>query len=191
MEMREWLDIRALPGSYSSILVEQLARHLVDKTASIFAVLDEIGKMQGTWKGKPLGEPQQFKHKPLAGLWKQHFFQAAFMVRNLINEAHSDESMEAFKEIADAFNSGGNPAKGIHDLIIGGISRRASNGTLTGEWIIYAKDENGENRFLTLAKHAECERQPGETKQAWQQESDAIIYERICACRADFPNLEL
>lgn len=190
-EMSGWLEIRALPGHFSRVLVDQMARHCVDRTVSVFAVLDEIGRMQGTWPGKPLGEPAQFRHEPLAGLWKQHFFEARNLVRNLMNEARTAESDKAFQKIADAINRDEKPKEGIHDLIIGGHQRRAQTGTLTGEWIVYARDDDGKNYFLTLAKHFECDQREGETRVQRQQRSDAIIHERIVACRPDFPNLTL
>lgn len=190
-EMRGWLEIRALPGHFSNVLVEQLAGHLVNRTLHVFSVLDEIGRMQGTWRGNSLGKPEQFKHKPLSGLWKQHFFEPRNMVRNLLSEAHSAESTDAFQKIADAINAGMEPNEGLHELIIGGYQRRAQAGTLTGEWIVYAKNDDGINYFLTLAKHFECEQKSGESRVEWQQRSDAIIHQRVLVCRPEFPNLIL
>ncbi len=188
---REWLDIRALPGHFSNVLVEQLARHRVDRTMNTFAVLDEIGRMQRTWKGNSLGKPEQFKHVPLRGLWKQHFFEAQNLQQNLLNEIYSAESAKSLKKIADAINAGFDFSEGLDELMVGGYKRKAETGTLTGEWIVYAKDEAGENYFLTLAKHLECEKGSGESRIEWQQRSDGIIYQRVMACRSDFPNLVL
>lgn len=175
--IRDWLNLRALPGHYSRVLAEQLVVTHVGRTISTFAVLDEIGKLQGTWQGTSLGRPEQFKHKPLLGLWKQHYFQASFMFRNLGNEAKSPASKQAFEKIADALNSGSDVGEGIHELVMGGYARRAANAALIGEWIVYAKDGAGQNFFLTLAKHLECTPNSGESKQDWQRRSDAIVYE--------------
>ena len=189
--MRGWLDLRALPGHWSAVLLHQLAAHARARTLNTFAVLDEIGRLQGTWHGNVPRQPEQFKHEPLKGLWKQHFFQASFLIRNLMNEAHSPESAQTFQEMADAINSGGDVGKSVHDLIIGGYTRRAAAGTLTGEWIVFAKGNAGQNFFLTLARHTECERMEGEPKEAWRRRSDEAIYARVRACQADFPDLSL
>ena len=100
-------------------------------------------------------------------------------------------SKPALKKIADALNNDRDVGEGISELIMGGYTRRAANAALTGEWIVYAKDDAGQNFFLTLARHFECIQGPREMKRDWQQRSDAIIYERVAACRRDFPDLSL
>jgi hypothetical protein len=42
-----------------------------------------------------------------------------------------------------------------HEMVVGGYSRRAGERRLTGEFIVYERNENGQNYYLTLGSHGE------------------------------------
>ena len=105
------------------------------------------------------------------------------------NELGHKASKGSVRRLAAALSECADPGPAIYELVIGGFERRASRGALTGEWIVFAKDNAGQNFFLTLATHNECERAYGEDDVSWQRRSDALIYERVAACREEFPDL--
>lgn len=103
-----------------------------------------------------------FRHAPLKGLWKAHFFDPMFMVKNLFNhweinsgkskkfdrlvqQVQQEESLHPSKvgwqgRLADAF-------------FVDGLNARSQEPEgLTGEWIIYAKHQ-GQNYYLCASKH--------------------------------------
>jgi len=45
-----------------------------------------------------------------------------------------------------------------HDIVTGSLEKRADAGKLTGEWIVFAK-ENGENIYLAIGTHSEPDEQ--------------------------------
>lgn len=189
-DMNERLDLRVGAGAYSRLLAHQLALGWMDRSIDGWGVLDAIGHLQGTWPRGPHRAPDQFKGPILKGLWKLHYASARFIPKNLENEAKSPESQRTLGNIAEATHHGSDPSKHVYDLIIGGYGRRAAVG-LTGEWVVFAKDAEARNYFLTLAQHQECERNADESSKNWRGRSDRIIYERACEAAKEFPHLAL
>lgn len=60
-------------------------------------------------------------------------------------------------------------------LVPDGYMERARNAKLTGEWIIFAKQDNVAY-YLTLGNHAE---------------KDEAVWRRCKACAAEFPELQI
>ena len=133
-------------------------------------LLDEVEKIEGRGRARSLtGPPEQFRHNPLRGLWKKHWFQASFMARNMSNEFRRiGESLvrEALKEDLRRSETEVVPFNEEHARAISysvasaGYEKRAQRGAnpqygkLTGEWIVYAEAE-GKRYYLTLALHSE------------------------------------
>ena len=95
---------------------------------------------------------------PLRGLWHKHYFQPSFMPRNLIDETaqmDKDGRWEAMfaphygkyvHEFIDQIS---------HEMVMGAYERRARDHRITGEFIVYERQADGSNYYLTLGKHGE------------------------------------
>lgn len=149
----------------------------------ISAIIDEIKNLEGLSKATMTKEASQFTQQPLKGLWHKHYFQAAFMLKNIgnhwginnkkqtelpsiINKLIMENSSEYFTdELA---------TKLAHVFTVGAYKDRASQKQITGEWIIFAKYKN-KNYYLALAKH---------------DDGDENIYHKIhSSCSAEYPFL--
>jgi hypothetical protein len=172
----EWLSLKVRTGRCSQLLIAQIAVHTISRTADMHSICDQIGHLENP-SGAAFGTKpaQQFKNLPLKGLWHQHWFEARFMARNLMNDAHSEAARRIFQDMADAPNRGDNPVRYVHELVIGGYERRFGNDKMTGEWIVYAKVDDV-NYYLTLGTHAE---------------GDGNVFERVKLCSGDFPGVDL
>lgn len=159
---------------FSSLFKKQIEDRLVigrdfDK------ILHEIGIIE-TGQGKSTTKPaEQFKHPPLVGLWKKHFFSARFLAKNIENHwrlgnPQSEKLRCVIKKHAEKFGDSSDPAvlrafsqALLREVVSGAYKDKSSSGRLTGEWIIFA-DNNGVRHYLTIASH---------------DEGDAVIYEKI------------
>jgi hypothetical protein len=108
---------------------------------------------------------EQFTRRRLKGLWHKHFFQPGYIGKNLKNH-WTDERL---REALDAQMS---IAEVTHHL--GGHTARAGAAKLTGEWIIFAK-QDGISYYLTLGRHGD----------------DEAIWRRCKACAPEFLQLEI
>ena len=178
-DVREWLDLKMTSGSYSTGLVHQLAAHycripqvfgnrilLVD----VHAVFNQIGELEkATLTRVVRTKPAElFTVGPLKGLWHKHWFQASFLVTNLLNETQKHGEMLIRKHLNAEFGrdrwigetmTEKFAGRLVHALVNGGLSHRSGSAArkpsrLTGEWIIFAKTR-GRNIYLTLAGHDE------------------------------------
>jgi len=71
----------------SRLLLAQLASARKHRTISTFSVTDVIQQLEGRSPFPSMtAKPRQFKGDGLRGLWKVHFFDARFLVRNILNE---------------------------------------------------------------------------------------------------------
>jgi hypothetical protein len=149
------------------------------------AVVDEITHLEnGTTRTKT--NPAEPLSGMLNGFWHKHFFEARFLPRNLREE--TEENFDIFwyrdllrareqSELAGEENIGRLTGLIAQTLVHGAFMHRAgslSKGArprLTGEWIVFAK-ENNRNVYLTLGTHDE------------RNESIAI---RIWQCGCEFP----
>lgn len=104
-------------------------------------------------------EATQFDREPLKGLWHKHFFDAHYILKNIGSEFGLNKNGN--KKL-DILLSNFNFSKFdmtmnkdiINEMIHLGFFERAQNRNLTGEWIIFAKNESC-NYYLTLARHEE------------------------------------
>lgn len=177
-DVREWLRLKMTSGSCSNGLVDQLAAHycripqmfgarlLID----VHAVFDQVGNLEKAplTRVVPTKPAKPFTAGPLKGLWRKHWFQASFLITNVLNETEKHGEMLLRKHLNSEF--GRNrwigeviteklAGKLAHAVIDGALSHRSGGpqrerSRLTGEWIIFAK-ANGRNIYLTLAGHGE------------------------------------
>src|SRR5437660_5677 len=113
-KMQEWLKLKSTMGSFSDIIVYQLAQAycrmpqcfgqrvlLVD----IHAVLDQIAKMEKVpfARAAPTKRAAPFTVGPFKGLWRKHWFQASFLAANLLNETEKHGEMLIWKHLNEEF----------------------------------------------------------------------------------------
>jgi hypothetical protein len=177
-DVREWLKLKTTSGSCSTGLVYQLAAHycripqmfgdrllLVD----VHTVFDQIGELEKAplTRAAPTKAAKPFTTGPLKGLWRKPWFQASFLMTNLLNETKKHGEMLIRKHLNDEFGrdcwigemiTEKRAGKLAHAMVNGALSHRLGverkRSRLTGEWIIFAK-ANGRNIYLTLAGHGE------------------------------------
>lgn len=127
---------------------------------STFSITDVIQDLEGVGRGIKRRE-NQFKHLPLHGFWKAHFFDARFVVRNMINEMGIEfkDSPKFSTLLRQAIgDEEKNPSKHgwigrlSHEMTVGAFEKRARRNALTGEWIIFSKHE-GKNYYLCISRH--------------------------------------
>lgn len=144
----------------SQFLLIQLASISKKRTYNTFSVTDVIQELEGVGRGckQKVG---QFKHLPLKGFWKAHFFDERFMARNLINhwglEFETSTKFDTLcarmaEEERKSPSNVGWQGRLAHEMIVGGYEERARKNNLTGEWIIFTKHEN-KNYYLCISKH--------------------------------------
>jgi hypothetical protein len=184
LEVDGWLRLKVTTGQFSKLLVQQLARGMVDRSLHVHTIYDEIGALEGAQFSKPTNtkSPTPFNHAPLKGLMHKHYTTPAHIIKNIDNYwgkgfAHfnrfvkeqilrGQESVELTEEVI------GRMAQG---LVMNAFEERNLNKKMTGEWIVYAS-EGGVNYYLTLGDHGEY---------------NETIAERVRSCASDFPHLNL
>jgi hypothetical protein len=193
-DVRDWLKLKMTSGSCSTSLIYQLAAHycripqmfgdrllLVD----VHAIFDQIGELERAPLTRVVRtkRAEPFPVGPLKGLWRKHWFQASFLVPNLLNETQRYGEMLIRKHLNAEFGrdqwigqeiTEKLAGKLVQAMFEGALSHRSGaaarkRSRLTGEWIIFAK-ANSRNIYLTLAGHGEtneaalsrCSRAPEE-----------------------------
>ena len=115
-----------------------------------------------------------FNRKPLKGLMHAHWFSARFIPQNIVNELGSDGIMNA----AIAFFPNGvveaDAIPGfVHAVTRAPFEQREERGAVTGEWIIYAAED--QNYYLCCCGH---------------KSADHIHKDIIRHAHRDFPRLK-
>lgn len=151
-----YLDNAMVTGRYSAGLIREFDAHVENRTANIFPIFAEIAALEGAPAAKPSRTKPggQITGKWLSGLWHKHYTQAHFMrenimlhwtaprVRRLNSEMLREQNLsfeETVKKLSHRF---------VHD----GYLERSRNSALTGEWIVYAK-QDGVAHYLTMGIH--------------------------------------
>ncbi len=175
--IREQLDCHVGRGKYSSVLVDQLADHLKQRSADIFPILNEIGGLEGAPQSYPTRTKKHARltGKLLGGLWHKHYSQARYIPQNVQN--HWGNRGRLFAFIKSVMNDDSIPyeKKGMriaHGFVIDAYKQRGDAKQMTGEWIVFAKHK-GINYYLTLGKHGD----------------DEAICQRVQTCLTEFPEL--
>lgn len=163
----------------SSVLIAQIWNHEVNRSLSVHCIGDELKRIE-RGNSKKVGI---FKHLPLKGLYKAHFFNASFIRGNINAEfgleycgnTKLDKTLnQAFEQYKSGYTNDEICMLLAHEFTVMTIEERAHKGKLSGEWIIYQVYE-GNNYYLALGCH---------------KESDQDIYDRVkAAYRLNFPFL--
>jgi hypothetical protein len=117
----------------------------------------------------------------------KHWFQASFLVTNLLNETEKRGEMLIRKHLNAVFGRDGWVGELMteklagelaHAMVDGALSHRSGRvarkqSRLTGEWIVFAK-ANGRNIYLTLAGH---------------DETNEAVFSRCSSAPKEFPEL--
>ena len=176
--VREHLDLHMVNGRYSVSLAHELANMYEGRTGNVFAVFDEIAGLEGHPIARPslTKPPSRFTRSPLRELWHKHYHQADFIPTNVENHWRANSFADHIKNAVAKMSVPNHKLTGfmLHELVISGYQDRSQAGRLTGEWIIYARQDE-RNTYLTLGTHGD----------------DDAIYERVRACANEFPDLEL
>lgn len=197
-DVREWVALKLTSGSCSTELIYQLAGHLCrmpqwfgDRAllVDIHAVYDQVGELEKAplTRAAPTKRAEPFTAGPLQGLWHKHWFQADFLMTNLLKETEKNGEMLIRRRLDEVFGRNGwegqiltkDLAGQLADAMVdGALEHRAGRSKkpsrLTGEWIVFAKGRGGRNIYLTLAGH-------GETNEA--------IFKRCALAPKEFPEL--
>ena len=149
---------KLIGGHYSSLLIVNLI--ILEKAQGIDPdhVISEIKALEGA--GKPLQtKPEsQFKGEHLKGLWHKHFLPALPSVigHNITNHFGKNGVRKLVEDVFDPQKSPTVTQEMInelsHRLITEALEDRGNQDKLTGEWIIYAK-ENDKNYYLCICPH--------------------------------------
>lgn len=157
-EVRAWLNLKRRSGRYSHGFLAEMAVHSLDRKYDVHAVYDEIGILEGTDPRPSLTKKPRRMRPPLRRLWHKHYFQGGFIPRNLIDEAErmvQDGRWEKMfaphygRYVSEVVN------QTAHEMVFGAYERRAQDRRLTGEFIVYEKQQDGSHYYLTLGSHGE------------------------------------
>jgi len=157
-QIRLWLDIKRRNGRYAHGFLAELAINSANRLLHIHAIYDEIGKLEGMDTMPSMTKKPRRMRPPLRGLWHKHYFQAGFMPRNLRDEC---EQMDRDGRWQAMFAP--HYGKYVHEfidqisrqIINEAYERRARDRRITGEFIVYERQPDGSNYYLTLGKHSE------------------------------------
>jgi hypothetical protein len=161
-------------GRYSAGLV----RELENETENVSPIFEAIAALEGAKTATPSRTKEACpfdRGKWLKGLWHVHYTQAQFMRQNL--ELHWKPVDRLKRLIKDSFD-GRELSQAIRDFSKGfveGYLQRGNEKKLTGEWVVFAK-QDGVNYYLTLGTH---------------KKEDEAIWRRCKACAPEFPGLRI
>jgi hypothetical protein len=163
------LDAVMMTGRYSTLLASELDAHIRNRSLHSHLITDEIAALEGALRTSQTKKKRgkRFGGKWLKGLWHKHFFQPSYMLENL--KLHWTE-----QRIKETFGEQMSIDEVIHHFV-GGYAARAGLKRLTGEYFIFAKQDEIAY-YLTLAKH---------------NEDDEVVWRRCKACAAEFPQLSI
>ncbi|KQT28446.1 MULTISPECIES: hypothetical protein [unclassified Bradyrhizobium] len=176
--IREILDLHLMTGRYSTVLVQERAEIFERRSGNVFAILDEVAALEGAPGARPslTKPPAMFVRPPLTGLWHKHYNQASFLHQNVSNHWRANDfAVHAARTIGEAaIHEDKLIGALIHEFVMGGYRERSEARRLTGQWIVYARQDDV-NTYLTLGTHGD----------------DAAIRQRVLGCATEFPELGL
>lgn len=147
-----------IPNRYTSLLVVNL--YLLDKVSGVNPeqVIEEIKSLEGLAPSQQTKPATEFKGQFLKGLWHKHFLPAlpSAFAHNILNHLGKNGLTHLVEEVFDPAKSSVVTQEMIdelaHRVVEESIEERGAAEKLTGEWIIFAK-ENGENYYLCISPH--------------------------------------
>ena len=153
-------------ANISNLIFDQLCHAYRQQLGDLHGILEAIRELEG---GEPtlVKDAAPFLSPPLKGLWHMHYFTARFLAQNLMTELTSKKGAAALdSRIREVLQSDLSPEKKArmmsHYAVNVPYDERSGRSALTGEWVIYAKDESGANYYLAAARHPETRAQDQE-----------------------------
>jgi len=99
-----------------------------------------------------------FTRAILAGLWHKHYFTAAHVPKNLLNQLSGNKLTEIIEGACGSDTGQVLNQEMANEIVYatthGTFSERLNAGRLTGEWIVFTK-HNGANYYLCLGMHTD------------------------------------
>lgn len=156
----------------SSIFILQTLKLGFSKIINTHQMLQQVKYLEGLYPASSMKRPERFKNAPLKGLYKAHFMDARFLLRNL--GAHfgldhdGNRKLDTLIKRAFAKNTSGYVDDDFikyiaHHFTVAAFQERSASRNNTGEWVVFQKYQN-KNYYLTLASH---------------DEADELIYKRV------------
>lgn len=153
---------RVAKGRYSAVFLTELI-DIVSNSKNInpSIIMEEIKYLEGCHPSTGTKEASLFTGKFLSGLWHKHYREISLhsIARNLqlaLNEYSIQSIAASAKEAEESgeerYITIDDIAEIVADVGCGNYKRRSDAGKLTGEWIIFAKNE-GQNYYLCLGNH--------------------------------------
>lgn len=179
-ELAKFYGLDALiPNRYTSLLVVNL--YLLDKVSGVnpAQVIEEIKNLEGLAPSQQTKPATEFKGSFLKGLWHKHFLPTlpSSFAHNILNHLGKNGLAKLVEEVFDPAKSSTVTREMIdelaHRVVEESIVDRGAAEKLTGEWIIFAK-ENGQNYYLCISPHAS---------------EDENIANHVRVCAHEFPFL--
>jgi hypothetical protein len=144
-------------------------------------IVAEVRVLEGL-NGSIAKPAEEFDRPPLRGFWRKHYVLGglgSFAVNVKLGMGKNNRELRRI--VRKSWKPGTvlsvETVRNMSSEIVGLYKDRAMMGELTGEWIIFARDDE-QNYYLTLATHAELKADGG-----------AAIVERIKGCIGEFPFL--
>ncbi len=161
-ELAEYADLYGLkmliPGRYSWLFVCDLMMLERKHGISPFSIIDEIKNLEGVGPSQQTKPDSQFNGAHLKGLWHKHFFAAnlSIFAQNISNQLAGGKLRKLVEDIFDP-NKSPVVTKAMfdelaHRVAVESLEDRASEGKITGEWIVFAKHQQ-QNYYLCLNTH--------------------------------------
>lgn len=186
-ELKEFSKIigldRLAPNRYSIVLLLQLYGSFKSGVQNPAKIISQIEALEVDSKDSGLKPATQFKGDKLGGLWHQHYMEDGIRslainidkglkkygmpwVKDKINDKSIAEEDRFFTE-KDAYHI-------ANDVVVNNFKKLKENNLLTGEWLVFAKNE-GKNYYLCIGKH---------------ETGDEVIRNQIdSVCAVEFPFL--
>lgn len=147
-----------IPGRYSSLFVFQLMLNERVSGLDPHLVIAEIKHLEGVGPSMQTKPESEFRGDKLKGLWHKHFFvnHPSAAAHNIMNHLGNKGLERIVNEVFDPTKSAVVTQEMINELsnrlVEGSLTERSDAGKLTGEWIIFAK-EQGKNYYLSINTH--------------------------------------
>ena len=174
------LDLKRI----SSVLIVQIMQIQSSRSLDTHEIMHQVKYLENLIDHSGTKKHEKFKGSVLKGLYKKHFMNAAYLIKNInahygINFEGNSRLDKRIQDVIDenttGYTDGDFAGKLADELVFKGIQERATQG-FTGEWIVFQKYQ-GKNYYLTLAQH---------------DEGDENIYNRVVdVYEYDFPFLKI
>lgn len=167
-----------IPGRYSSLFVLNLMNLERVFHIDTAPVIREIMHLEDRGPGLQMKPSTEFRGEHLKGLWHQHFFVVhpsalAHNIQNHLGKSGLGKLVSKHLPVGELITASALNALS-HAIVTESLEERADAEKLTGEWIIFAK-ENDKNYYLSIEPH--------------QQPDERMAGNLRVACLPQFPFL--